>query len=236
MPKRGKRYQAALDSFDRQKRYPVNEAVSIVKQFEGAKCDETVEVAVSLGVDPKHADQMVRGAVVLPHGTGKTVRVVVFAKGDKVNEAKEAGADFVGSEELIEKVKGGWFEFDVAIAVPNMMAHVGKIGRLLGPRGLMPNPKVGTVTFDVSGAVSQAKAGKISYRTDRAGVIHAGVGKRSFALDKLQENVLTLLETLAKAKPAKAKGTYWQSITLSTTHGPGVRVDTNEVAARYKTA
>ncbi len=234
MAQRSKRFRSSLEKFDRNKKYSVGEAVSIIKEFGVGKTDETVELSVNLGVNPKHADQIVRGAVVLPHGTGKKVRVVVFAKGDKETEAKEAGADFAGSDEIIEKIKGGWFDFDVAIAAPNMMAHVGKIGRLLGPRGLMPNPKVGTVTFDIGNAVKQAKAGKISYRTDRAGVIHAGVGKQSFDLDKLRENVDTLLEVLAKAKPSKAKGTYFQSVTLSTTHGPGIRVDANEVAARYK--
>lgn len=231
---RGKRYLAALEKFDRQKKYSVDEAVAIVKEFQTAKYDETVEVAFNLGVDPKHADQIVRGAVVLPHGTGKKIRVCVFAKGDKEKEAKEAGADFVGAEELIEKIKGGWFDFDVAIAVPNMMAHVGKIGRLLGPRGLMPNPKVGTVTFDVAAAVKQSKAGKISYRTDRSGVIHAGIGKRSFDAQKLSENFGALMDALAKAKPAKAKGVYLQSVVISTTHGPGVRADTNELASQYK--
>ena len=234
MAKLTKRYKAALEKFDRQKKYSVPEALSIVKEFEGAKYDETVEVAVNLGVDPKHADQIVRGAVVLPHGTGKKIRVAVFAKGDKEKEAQEAGADFVGAEELIDKIKGGWFDFDVAIAVPNMMAHVGKIGRLLGPRGLMPNPKVGTVTFDVAAAVKASKAGKISYRTDRSGVIHAGIGKRSFDADKLSENFHALMDALAKAKPAKAKGTYVQSVVFSTTHGPGVRADANEVSSTYK--
>ena len=234
MAKKGKRYLAAASSFDRQKKYSVSEAMSIIKDFGGAKYDETVEVCVNLGVDPKHADQIVRGAVVLPHGTGKKIRVVVFAKGDKEKEAQEAGADFVGAEELIDKIKGGWFDFDVAIAVPNMMAHVGKIGRLLGPRGLMPNPKVGTVTFDVAAAVKQSKAGKISYRTDRAGVIHAGIGKKSFDAEKLTENFNALMDALAKAKPAKAKGVYLQSVTFSTTHGPGIRADANEIASQYK--
>lgn len=234
MPKRGKRYQAALEKIDRQKKYSIEEGIALIKDFGGAKYDETVELAVNLGVDPKHADQIVRGAVVLPHGTGKNVRVVVFAKGDKEKEAQDAGADFVGGEDLIDKIKGGWFDFDVAIAAPNMMAHVGKIGRLLGPRGLMPNPKVGTVTFDVGAAVTASKAGKISYRTDRSGVIHAGIGKHSFSQEKLSENFSALMDVLAKAKPAKAKGQYLQSITLSTTHGPGVRVDVNEVAAHYK--
>ena len=234
MPKRGKRYQAALEKFDRQKKYSVEECVALIKEFECAKYDETVEVAFNLGVDPKHADQIVRGAVVLPHGTGKNVRVVVFAKGEKEKEALDAGADFAGSDELIEKIKGGWFEFDVAIAAPNMMAHVGKIGRLLGPRGLMPNPKVGTVTFDVGAAVKLSKAGKISYRTDKAGLIHCAIGKRSFSQEALSENFGALMDVLAKAKPAKVKGTYLHSVTFSTTHGPGVRADANELASRYK--
>ncbi len=234
MAKRGKKYNAALQKFDRQHHYSVAEAVAIIADIETAGYDETVELAVNLGVNPKHADQMVRGAVVLPHGTGKKVRVAVFAKGDKEKEALEAGADFVGAEDLVEKVKGGWFEFDTAIATPNMMVHVGKIGRILGPRGLMPNPKVGTVTFDVTKAVSQAKAGKISYRTDRTGIIHAGVGKSSFDADKLTENVNTLLETLAKAKPSAAKGRYFKAVTISLTHSPGVRIDANEVANQYR--
>lgn len=234
MAKRGKKYKAALQKFDRQKKYSLDEAVAIVRDIETASYDETVEVAVNLGVNPKHADQMVRGAVVLPHGTGKVVRVAVFAKGDKEKEALEAGADFVGAEDLVEKIKGGWFEFDTAIATPNMMVHVGKIGRMLGPRGLMPNPKVGTVTFDVANAVQQAKAGKISYRTDRTGIVHAGIGKRSFETAKLKENLETLLETLAKAKPSAAKGQYFKTVTLSLTHSPGIRVDSNEVANKYR--
>ncbi len=231
---RGKKYTAALQKFERAKRYPVNDAVEIVRDFETASYDETVELAVSLGVNPKHADQMVRGAVVLPNGTGKKVRVVVFAKGDKEKEALEAGADFVGAEDLVEKIKGGWFDFDTAIATPNMMVHVGKIGRVLGPRGLMPNPKVGTVTFDIAKAVNQAKAGKISYRTDRTGIIHAGIGKRSFEAAKLLDNLNMLLETLAKAKPSSAKGRYFKGITISLTHSPGVRIDANEVANQYR--
>ncbi len=231
---KGKKYRAALSSFDRNEKYPLAEAINIVREFKTASYDQTVEMAVNLGVNPKHADQMIRGAVVLPNGTGKTVRVVVFAKGDKEAEARAAGADFVGGEDLVEKIKGGWFEFDTAIATPNMMVQVGKIGRLLGPRGLMPNPKVGTVTFDVTGAVSQAKAGKISFRTDKAGIIHAGIGKQSFDATKLEENCATLLETLAKMKPSTAKGTYMQAITISTSHSPGVRVDANEIANRYK--
>ena len=234
MAQRGKKYKAALQKFDRQQYYSVDDALAIMGDIQTASYDETVEVAVSLGVDPKHADQMVRGAVVLPHGTGKTVRVVVFAKGDKEKEALDAGADFVGAEDLVEKIKGGWFDFDTAIATPNMMVHVGKIGRMLGPRGLMPNPKVGTVTFDVATAVQQAKAGKISYRTDRTGIIHAGIGKRSFETAKIKENLETLLETLAKAKPSAAKGKYIKSVTLSLTHSPGIRVDSNAVANKYR--
>lgn len=233
---RGKKYTAALQKFDRAKRYPVNEAVNIICDFDTANYDETVEVAVSLGVNPKHADQMVRGAVVLPNGTGKKVRVIVFAKGDKEKEASEAGADFVGGEDLVEKIKGGWFDFDTAIATPNMMVQVGKIGRILGPRGLMPNPKVGTVTFDVGNAVRQAKAGKISFRTDRTGIIHAGIGKSSFEADKLRENFMTMMEILVRAKPASTKGKYIKSITLSLSHSPGVRVDTNEVTNEFRTA
>ena len=234
MAKKGKKYQAAISSFDRNKKYNLSEAVNIVREFKTASYDQTIEVAINLGVNPKHADQMIRGAVVLPNGTGKTVRVVVFAKGDKENEAKAAGADFVGSDDLVEKIKGGWFEFDTAIATPNMMVQVGKIGRLLGPRGLMPNPKVGTVTFDVEGAVRQAKAGKISFRTEKAGIIHAGVGKQSFDGTKIEENITTLMETLVKMKPSTAKGTYVKSVTLSTSHSPGVRVDANELANRFR--
>lgn len=234
MATRGKKYKAALQKFDRQMKYSVEEAVGIVRSIETANYDETVEVAVNLGVNPKHADQMVRGAVVLPHGTGKVVRVAVFAKGDKEKEALEAGADFVGAEDLVEKIKGGWFEFDTAIATPNMMVHVGKIGRVLGPRGLMPNPKVGTVTFDIATAVKQAKAGKIAYRTDRTGIIHAAIGKRSFEAAKLKENLDALLEVLAKAKPSAAKGQYFKAVTVSLTHSPGVRIDSNEVANQYR--
>ncbi len=234
MATRGKKYSAALEKLDRQKRYPVSEAFSLVRELGSARYDETVEVAINLGVNPKHADQMVRGACVLPHGTGKTVRVLVFAKGDKEIEAREAGADYVGSEDLVEKIQGGWFDFDVAIATPNMMVQVGKIGRLLGPRGLMPNPKVGTVTFDVGAAVSAAKGGKITFRTDKSGVIHAGIGKRSFEPDRLEENFRMLTETLSKLKPSTAKGTYFKAVTLSLTHSPGVRVDANEVANWFR--
>ena len=235
MAKRGKKYLAALQKFDRTRRYTVNEGFGLVRELGAARYDESVEVAINLGVNPKHADQMVRGACVLPHGTGKTMRVLVFAKGDKEAEARSAGADFVGAEDLVEKIQGGWFDFDVAIATPNMMVQVGKIGRLLGPRGLMPNPKVGTVTFDVGQAVVAAKGGKITFRTDKSGVIHAGIGKRSFEPVKLEENFRMLAETLSKLKPSTAKGQYFKAVTVSLTHSPGVRLDANEVANWFRT-
>ncbi|MFZ4579384.1 MAG: 50S ribosomal protein L1 [Myxococcota bacterium] len=231
MPHTSKKRTAALAKFDRQQRYPLDEAITIAKSIASAKYDETLEIAVNLGVNPKHADQMVRGAVVLPNGTGKVTRVLVFAKGEKEKEALDAGADFVGGDELVEKIKGGWFEFDTAIATPNMMVTVGKIGKLLGPRGLMPNPKVGTVTFDVGAAVSAAKAGKIEFRAEKSGIIHAGVGKISFEAPKLRENIDALLEALMKLKPATAKGTYIKAVTVATTQSPGIRVDPVGVAA-----
>lgn len=224
MPKRGKKYQEALKQFDRQELYDVREAIELVKQIASAKFDETVEAAVKLGVNPKHADQQVRGAVVLPHGTGRTVRVLVFAKDAKATEAQEAGADYVGAEDLIEKIQGGWLDFDVAIATPDMMSLVGRLGRILGPRGLMPNPRTGTVTMDVATAVRESKAGKIEYRVDRAGIVHAPIGKVSFPVEKLEENFQTLMDVLIKAKPAAAKGQYVRSVTLASTMGPGVRV------------
>ncbi len=234
MAKRGKKFNAALEKFDRQKRHDLDEGVALLREVSYSKFDATVEVAINLGVNPKHADQMVRGAVVLPHGTGKVNRVLVFAKGDKEAEATEAGADFVGGEDLVEKIKNGWFDFDTAIATPNMMVQVGKIGRLLGPRGLMPNPKVGTVTFDVGAAVKAAKAGKISFRVDRAGIIHAGIGKLSFDATKLCDNFNALFETLLKMRPSAAKGTYVKSVTLSTTHAPGIRVDPVGVISQFR--
>lgn len=225
MPNRSKKYRAGLATVDRTKRYTVEEAIGLVQAMPAAKYDETVEVAINLGVNPKHADQMVRGAVVLPNGTGKVNRVLVFARGEKEKEALDAGADFVGGDELIDKVKEGWFEFDTCIATPNMMVAVGKIGKLLGPRGLMPNPKVGTVTMDVGGAVKAAKGGKIEFRAEKSGIIHAGVGKRSFATAALAENVAALVDALVKAKPIAAKGTYVRAVTVATTHSPGVKVD-----------
>lgn len=225
MPKHGKKYTDALKEVNSEALLEPAEALALVKKIAPAKFDETVEVAVRLGVDPRHADQQVRGAVVLPHGTGKTARVLVFAKGEKHKEAENAGADFVGAEDMVEKIQGGWLDFDVAIATPDMMGAVGKLGRVLGPRGLMPNPKTGTVTFDVEKAVNDVKAGKIEYRTDKAGIVHAPIGKVSFDIEKLAENFQTLIDVLMRAKPAAAKGTYMKSITLSSTMGPGVKVN-----------
>lgn len=225
MPKHGKKYEAALKTFDRNAVYEPQEALALVKQAAPAKFDETVEVAVRLNLDPRQADQQIRGAVVLPHGTGKTRSVLVFAKGEKAKEAEEAGADFVGDEEMVAKIQAGWFDFDVAVATPDMMGTVGKLGRLLGPKGLMPNPKTGTVTMDVARAVKEIKAGKIEYRLDKAAIIHAPMGKVSFDDASLYENYLALLEILIKAKPSVAKGQYIKSITLSSSMGPGVRVN-----------
>ena len=225
MRKRGKKHAETAKRVDRGRRYTLDEATSLVKEASYAKFDETVDVAVRLGVNPKHADQMVRGALVLPHGIGKTVRVLVFARGEKVAEAEAAGADFVGGEDLIAKVTGGWLDFDTVVATPDMMGQVGKLGRVLGPRGLMPNPKVGTVTFDVSKAVREAKAGKVEFRVEKAGIVHVPVGKRSFEPSLLQDNVRALMAALVKAKPSTAKGQYLRSITLSATMGPGIRID-----------
>ena len=228
MAKVPKRRRALDTQVDGTKRYGLDEAVALVKQCATAKFDETVEIAVRLGVNPKHADQMVRGAIVLPHGTGQSVRVLVFAKGDKDREAREAGADFVGADDLVAKVADGSFlDFERVIATPDMMSQVGKLGRVLGPRGLMPNPKVGTVTFDIANAVREAKGGKVEYRTEKAGVVHARIGKASFGPDAILGNAKALVNALVRAKPATAKGTYLRSITLSSTMGPGVRLDPN---------
>ena len=224
MAKKGKKYRAAAELIEEGKLYEVDEAVELVKKTSTAKFDETIEMHVRLGVDPKYNDQQVRGAVVLPNGTGKSKRVLVFTKGEKVKEAEDAGADYVGAEELVEKIKGGWFDFDVAVATPDMMGVVGRLGKLLGPRGLMPNPKLGTVTPNVAQAVSEQKAGKVEYRTDKAGNIHCPIGKASFDGEKLRENYQTLLDTLIRVKPAAAKGQYVRSITFSATMGPGVAV------------
>lgn len=225
MAKVGKKYQDAVKSYDRNTLYEAREALGIVKENAKAKFDETVEVAFKLGIDTRHADQQIRGAVVLPHGTGKTRSVLVFAKGEKAKEAEQAGADFVGAEDMIAKIEQGWFDFDVAVATPDMMGMVGKLGRLLGPKGLMPNPKTGTVTFDVARAVKEVKAGKIEYRADKAGIIHAPIGKASFDAEKLFDNYRTLTEIILKAKPAAAKGQYVRSVTVSSTMGPGVRIN-----------
>jgi large subunit ribosomal protein L1 len=224
MAKVGKKYAEVAALVDSAAQYEVAEAIELVKKTARAKFDETVEVAFRLGLDVKKADQQLRGAVVLPHGTGKTQRVLVFAKGDKAKEAEAAGADFVGDEDMINKINQGWFEFDVVVATPDMMASVGKLGRVLGPKGLMPNPKTGTVTFDVTKAINEIKAGKIEYRTDKQGNIHAPIGKISFDNEKLIENLQSLVDTLQKAKPAAAKGTYMRNITVSSTMGPGVKV------------
>ena len=225
MPNRGKQYRKAVESFDRNDTFSVEDGVAMVKKLHYVKFDESVDLAVRLGVDPRHADQMVRGAVALPHGTGKSVRVLVFAKGDKVAEARDAGADFVGGPELVEKITGGWLDFDKVVATPDMMGQVGRIGRVLGPRGLMPNPKTGTVTFDVGRTVQELKAGKIDFRVEKAGIVHAPVGRMSFDDEKLVENVKVLLETLNRLKPAAAKGTYMKSVTLSGTMTAGVKLD-----------
>lgn len=228
--KRGKKYTEAAKLVDRATQYDVAEAISLVKKTAVAKFDETVEAHIRLGVDGRHADQQVRGAVVLPHGTGKTVRVLVFAKGDKVAEAEAAGADFVGGEELIPRIQNeGWFDFDVVVATPDMMGVVGRLGRVLGPKGLMPNPKAGTVTMDVTKAVNDIKAGKIEYRLDKANIIHCPVGKASFTEEQLTENFNTLMDAIVKAKPASAKGTYMKSVTVTSTMGPGIKVNTLKI-------
>ncbi|NLJ60206.1 MAG: 50S ribosomal protein L1 [Firmicutes bacterium] len=232
MAGRGKRYTEALKLYDRDHLYSPSEAIGLVKASANAKFDETIELAVRLGIDPKRSDQQVRGTVVLPHGTGKAVKVAVFAKGEKIKEAEEAGADYVGSEELAEKVQGGWLDFDVAVATPDMMSVVGRLGRILGPRGLMPNPKTGTVTFEVEKAVKEIKAGKVEYRADKTAIVHVPVGKASFEKKKLLENLAVILDALIKARPAAARGTYLRSVVLSSTMGPGIRVSPVQIIAR----
>ncbi len=232
MAKKGKKFLEAAKLVDRTKFYAVQEAVELVKKTSVAKFDATVEVAFRLGVDPKKADQQIRGAVVLPNGTGKTQRVLVFAKGEKAKEAEAAGADYVGDTDYINKIQQGWFEFDVIVATPDMMGEVGKLGRVLGPKGLMPNPKTGTVTFDVTKAVNEIKAGKVEYRLDKAGIIHVPIGKVSFEDSKLVENFTTVYETLLKAKPSAAKGTYMKSVNATSTMGPGVKVDSSSFAVK----
>ncbi|MEB1809832.1 MAG: 50S ribosomal protein L1 [Bacillaceae bacterium] len=229
MAKRGKKYQEATKLVDRDQVYSAEEAIELVKKASTAKFDETVEIAVRLGVDPKKADQQIRGAVVLPNGTGKTQRVLVFAKGEKAKEAEAAGADYVGDEDYINKINQGWFDFDVIVATPDMMGQVGKLGRVLGPKGLMPNPKTGTVTFEVEKAVNEIKAGKVEYRVDKAGNIHCPIGKVSFETNKLVENLTTIIDTLNKVKPAAAKGTYMKNVAVASTMGPGVKVNAASV-------
>ncbi|MBP2668361.1 MAG: ribosomal protein [Deltaproteobacteria bacterium] len=231
MPKRGKKYLESRGRVNREAKYSLDEALDLLKETARAKFDETVEVAMRLGVDPKYPDQQVRGSVVLPHGTGKSVRVLVFAKGEKQKEALDAGADFAGSDELIAKIQGGWLDFDKAVATPDVMGAVGRIGKLLGPRGLMPNPKVGTVTFDVARAVRDLKGGKVEFRVDKTATLHAGIGKVSFGKDRIKENFLTFFEAIQKAKPSGAKGTYIRTLAVSTTMGPGIKLNTSALVA-----
>ena len=228
MPKRGKKYLESKKKVNTDTKHGFTDAVQLTIDSSYAKFDESVDLVVRLGVDPRHADQMVRGTVVLPNGTGKEVRVLVFAKGEKEKEASDAGADFVGNDDLIEKIKGGWFGFDKAVATPDMMGSVGKIGKLLGPRGLMPNAKIGTVTFDISRAVNELKAGKIDFRVEKTGIIHAPMGKVSFGVEKILQNISAFVETILRLKPASSKGAYLRGIAISTTMGPGIAIDTSQ--------
>jgi large subunit ribosomal protein L1 len=231
----GKKFRAAAEKVDRTKRYKLDDALKLVKQTAVRKFDESVDAAINLGVDPKHADQVVRGAVVLPHGMGKTVRLAVFAKGDKAREAQEAGADLVGAEDLAEKIQGGFMDFDKLVATPDMMGVVGRLGKILGPRGLMPNPKVGTVTMDIARAVKEQKAGKVEFRVEKAGIVHVPFGKASFDPEKLKANFNAIMEVIYKAKPQTAKGVYLKNVTVSTTMGPGIKVDLAELTAAHAT-
>ena len=230
--KRGKAYRSALEKLDRTRNYEVGEALQLLKSGVQTKFDQSVDVAINLGVDPRHADQMVRGTVSLPHGTGRTVRVLVFAKGEQVMEAQEAGADHVGAEELIEKIKGGWLEFDAVVSTPDMMREVGKLGAVLGPRKLMPSPKAGTVTNEIATTVNDLKAGKIEYRVDKSGIIHTAVGKLSFSEEQLRENLQALMEAVVRARPSAVKGTYLKKLTISATMGPGIKLDGAALAAK----
>jgi large subunit ribosomal protein L1 len=234
MGKAGKKYREAKNKIERTKRYTLEEALQLLPETSYARFDEGIDVAIRLGVDPKKPDQMVRGTVILPHGTGREVKVLVFAQGEKEKEAREAGSDFVGGEELVEKISQGWLEFDKAIATPDMMKVVSKLGKILGPRGLMPNPKVGTVTFEVGKAVQDVKSGKVEFKIDKAGNLHVSVGKVSFGQEKLGENIITLLDSVIKAKPASSKGTYVKGLSISTTMGPGIKVDPLSVRNQMK--
>ncbi|MCP5069028.1 MAG: 50S ribosomal protein L1, partial [bacterium] len=230
MPRHSKRYNTAAESLEEEKLYGLGDGIELLKGWPAAKFDESVDIALNLGVDPKHSDQMVRGAIVLPHGTGREIRILVFAKGDKETEATEAGADYVGADELAKKIQDeGWLEFERVIATPDMMSVVGRLGKVLGPRGLMPNPKLGTVTQDVGRAVTENKAGKVEYRVDKNGIIHSSIGKRSFDAEKLLANASALIDAIIRAKPAVAKGTYLKKISISTTMGPGIRIDPSSV-------
>jgi large subunit ribosomal protein L1 len=229
----GKKFKAAAAKIDRARRYKLDEALKLVKETATKKFDESVDAAINLGVDPKHADQVVRGAVVLPHGMGKSVRLAVFAKGDKAKEAQEAGADLVGAEDLAERIQGGFMEFDKIVATPDMMGVVGRLGKILGPRGLMPNPKVGTVTADIARAVKEQKAGKVEFRVEKAGIVHVPFGKASFDPEKLRANFNAIMEVIFKAKPQTAKGVYLKNVTVSTTMGPGIKLDTAELVAQH---
>ena len=230
MPTHGKRYRVARDTVDRARKYTLDEAVELVKGYSTANFDETIDMAIRLGVNPRHADQMVRGAVVLPHGTGKVTRVVVFAKGDKEREAQEAGADYVGNDELIKKIQDGWLDFDKCIATPDMMKDVAKLGRILGTRGMMPTPKLGTVTFEVKDAVDAFKKGRVEFKVDKVGILHVGVAKKSFESEKIRENILALMDTVMKLRPTTAKGAYIRSLSVSSTMGPGVKIDPNDIS------
>lgn len=232
----GKRFNKSSEKIDSQKKYSVNDSFKLVVETAQAKFDESIDVAIRLGVDPKQGDQQVRGAIALPHGLGKSVRVIVFAKGPKEAEAKAAGADFVGSDELVAKINGGWLDFDKAIATPDMMATVSKVAKVLGPRGLMPNPKVGTVTMNVGEAVTAEKKGKLDFRVDKAGIVHAGIGRKSMGEQKLRENFMTLMSSVIKAKPSASKGQYLRTISVASTMGPGIKVDVNEIANANATA
>ena len=234
MPKRGKKYLASRQNIDSQKRHEFAEAVESAIKSTYAKFDETIDVAVKLGVDPRHADQMVRGTVILPNGLGKEIKVLVFAKGEKEMEAREAGAEFVGNDDLIEKIQGGWFGFDKVVATPDMMGSVGKIGKLLGPRGLMPNAKTGTVTFELTKTINELKAGRIDFRVEKAGIVHAPLGKVSFGVEKIVQNMMAFLEAIMRLKPASSKGTYLKGIAISTTMGPGFKIDTAAVKNMIK--
>jgi len=225
MPKHGKKYLADQKKIDAEKRYELNEALEFIANGSKRKFDETVDIAFRLGVNPRQSDQMVRGAAVLPHGTGKTIKVLVFAKGEKEKEALDAGADFAGAEDMIEKIEGGWLEFDKAVSTPDLMGQVSKLGKVLGPRGLMPNAKVGTVTFDIKRAIEELKAGKVDFRVDKSGILHIPVGKVSFGVEKLKDNILSLFEVITKLKPSTSKGTYMKGVTVSSSMGPGVKID-----------